>query len=174
MSETNGDNKAAIPELSVEVQLIEARLAKTAMNEIVPYSELSAIAGKDIQSPTNRWIIYRAWNRLLRDKRMVFAAVKGVGAKRLDDSAIATAVPESTVGRIRKAARRGLRKMGTLVYENLKTPEERMACCVNGSILRIITESTKPSVRRAIECQSEGQKNLVMTKALAAMVEAVK
>jgi hypothetical protein len=78
--------KNAIPEISAGARLIHARLAKVPVSEVVTYEELSRVAQTNVL--THRWLLETGRNLARRQEGMLFAPVRGVGLKRLDDIGI--------------------------------------------------------------------------------------
>lgn len=103
----------AIPELSVDTQLLERRMLAANVGDVIPYDELSAVIGRDVQTDA-RGNLTSARNRVLRSSQMVFEPVTNVGLKRLDDHGIVS-LGSSYAGRIRNLARRGRRKLAAVL-----------------------------------------------------------
>ncbi len=66
-----------------ETDLIYQRLSKTSEGDVVTYSELSAMIGRDIT--TCRGYLATARRQVLREHGMVFAPVTGVGVRHCND-----------------------------------------------------------------------------------------
>lgn len=77
--------KRAIPELSIDTQVLERLLSAAAIGDVVSYSALSAAVGRDVQTEA-RGNLRTARQRLHRAQSMVFGVVVNVGVKRLDDA----------------------------------------------------------------------------------------
>jgi hypothetical protein len=107
----------AIPELSVDTQILERLLVGAAVGDVIGYGALSAAIGRDVQNSA-RHLLMSAQRRLQRERQMVFAPVVGVGIKRLDDAGI-VGVGESIMARTGRSARRGIQKLACATYESL-------------------------------------------------------
>lgn len=116
---------------------------------VVSYSELSRIAGEDVQSSTGRHMLYSARQILLRDHRIATDAVVNVGVKVLaDDGAVAVAT--SAIRRVRGVARRGLRTLAA-VRDPGELPEPaRQQHLVTRLVLSVVRRTTDRTVQRRI------------------------
>jgi len=99
----------AIPELSVDTQILEKLLLAAAVGSVIEYGVLSAAIGRNVQTEA-RHIMESARRRVLKSERMVFEPVINIGLKRLDDVGIVSLGP-SYVGRIHNLSRRGAQKL---------------------------------------------------------------
>lgn len=109
----------AIPELSIEARLLTERLKKAEVGEVIPYSELSEVAGRTIQGAA-RSSLYTAMKRCLNSEGYVFGTVRGVGVKRLSDKEI-IGIGDKALPHIRRTAKRAARKMSMVEnYEGLE------------------------------------------------------
>lgn len=112
--------KRAIPELSIDARMLYERITKLRIGEQISYSELSEIIGRDIQSSYS--ILTTARNKAEREDQMVFAPVRNIGIKRLNDIGIISA-GSGYIGKIRRMARRGSRKI-TCVKDFSSLPKD--------------------------------------------------
>ena len=101
-----------IPELSIDSKMLYDRLIKAEVGAVIPYRELTEVISRDVQGPA-RGNMNTARHRALRHNGMVFEAVWKVGLKRLNETEV-VAVGEARLGRIRRVARRGLEKLGSV------------------------------------------------------------
>lgn len=111
-------------EISADVSAVEAFLQPRDPGSMVLYKTLSELIGRNVQA-AGRYALQRAVKRLLDDEGAVWVAVSGQGVKRLTDSEIVALGP-SYSGRIRRAARRGVRKLMAVQDFDKLTPAERM------------------------------------------------
>jgi hypothetical protein len=102
---------------SVETRQIYDMLSAAAVGEIVSYSALSAAIGADVRK-TATPAMHSARRMLIRDARMVFDAVRGVGLQRLTDSEI-TNSGSRYLRRVRSTSRRERRRMEVVNYSGL-------------------------------------------------------
>lgn len=92
------------------------------VDEIIPWSSLRKIDNVEIPG----WMIQRARELLNKEYGMVFATVRGEGLRRLTSSIGVKYVGERSLLGIRKAARRGSRRLGNAVrFSNDITPSAR-------------------------------------------------
>ena len=99
-------NWKPIPGPSIDRRILIERMEKASVGDLLPYSELSALLGRDVREKA-RGSLYSAVRYLRRQNGMVFAAVSNVGMKRLDDTE-KISVAESAMRRIRKTAGRAV------------------------------------------------------------------
>lgn len=104
--------KRAVPELSVDTQVLERTLRASAVGTIVSYEELSKAIGRDVQNGA-RHILHSARRRLLAQDRIVFGVVTDVGLKRLDDHGIVGTAGQR-LRHIRRTATMGAREMSSV------------------------------------------------------------
>jgi hypothetical protein len=74
----------AIPELSLDTQILERQLRALAIGEAISYLALSRLIGRDVQHDA-RGNLVTARRRLLQAERMVFGVITNEGLKRLSD-----------------------------------------------------------------------------------------
>lgn len=115
--------KASIAKLSIDTQTIYDFLAKMEVGQSATYSSLSAIIGRDVQGDA-RSCLDSARRKLLNENRIVIGTVTGIGVKRLDDSAIIGEALRST-GKIKRAARKGLKTLASVRKFDDLSPDER-------------------------------------------------
>ena len=153
VGETNPDDgKKAIPELSIEVQLLVKALEPTEPNGIVTYETLKEAAAMDVQAGHGDGMGYgrltSARRILARDHNMVFAAVSGVGLKLLDSTG-RMGLGINHVHGIRRRAR----KTGAMLAKTDQTTmsnDARIQLNTTASIVGVIHAFAKPRVQKAI------------------------
>lgn len=99
----------AIAELHVDTQVLERRLAELAIDEVVSYTDLSQLIGRDVQNGA-RHILNSARNRLLTIHGRVMGCVVNEGIKRLTDVGI-VGTGEQAMKHIHRTTRRAGRKL---------------------------------------------------------------
>lgn len=144
----NEQKKKAIPELSVDVQVLWRRIQKLAPGEIVPYAELNQLIRGDVQKKM-RPTLYGARRKALRDDNIVTECVINTGVKRLEDSAIST-IHIPTLNRIRKASRLACRKQQCANYDAL-TSEQKTSYNAGQSVLGVLAHVAKPKSVKLVE-----------------------
>ena len=154
----------SIPELSLDAQELHRKLITVSIGEIALYAELSALIRADVTKKA-RGYLNTARYIAQRENRMVFAAVRGVGLKRLDDSGIIRA-GQDYVGRIHRTARRGVKQTVCANYEKLSR-EDQVKSNSTLSMLGTLHEVTKNTVLKRLEVKVlEKQKQLPLAETL--------
>jgi hypothetical protein len=157
----------AIPELSVDTQTIERLLWDVPVGDVIDYTTLSAAIGRDVQHRA-RHILDSAVRRVLRDKQMVFAAVSGLGMKRLDDTGV-LGVGTQAVAEIGRKSKRTVKKLACAKYEAL-TKDGQNQHNVLVSQLGMLAHVTSTSAQKRIAAKvDEAQAKLPVAKMLEAM-----
>ena len=155
----------SIPEISVDAQHLAKRLETVKPGEVVTYSELSALVKRDVQHGA-AGILFTARRIMQREKKAVFAAVRGIGIKRLEDSGIVSQ-GEAAVASINRAARRNGRKLGCADYDKLNAAE-RVKFNTSACLLGTLELATKPSrVKQLSESVESSAKQLPTAEVLA-------
>ena len=108
----------AIPEMSVDTRLLYQRVREMKHEEIVTYTELSALVGRTVTTAA-RHNLHSARNKALRHDRVVTEAVVGVGVKRLADASIVEHTGDAVRRRMRRAAWKGVQKLTSVDFEGL-------------------------------------------------------
>lgn len=153
------------PEMSIDVQAIQERLAKAAPGEVVTYEELSELVGRDVQCDA-RYCLTSACKRLLAE-RVVFASVRMVGVKRLDNEGILS-LPTAAFESMRRKARLTACKLTAVEYAALDR-EQQAQHNTAASVLGIVAHITKPkSMERLRGRVEEAQGALPIGKTLEA------
>lgn len=132
----------AIPEISVDSQVILARLKTMRKGDVVTYDELTKLIQSDIRKKSY-YCLNTARRRLLMDDGMVFESVRGVGIKRMDDEQIIS-IGEQSERKLHKLSRNAMRKLGCANTDNL-TNEQRIDLYAHCSAIGAIALITKPS-----------------------------
>jgi len=92
------------------------------VDETIPYSTLRKIDEVEIPG----WMVQRARAMLNEQYGMIFATVRGEGLRRMDSRAGVKHTGERSLLGIRRAARRGSKRLGNAVrYSNDLTPSDR-------------------------------------------------
>lgn len=136
-----------IQQLSVDVQLIVKRLARCEVGELIKYSELSQLIGRNIQE--KRDILDSARRVTQRDHKKVFGVVMNEGVKRLSDAEIAESW-KPDVASIRRKCGRAARRISVADYEKLSDEQKRKAN-TGLAIVGVISHMSKPKNAEVIE-----------------------
>lgn len=136
---------------TVETRLIYQELAKANIGDVIEYERLSEITSRQLE--TIRPNIQSAMRMALRNHDMVFAAVRGDGIKRLDDSEI-VADGSAAIIRLRRRARRNLERQSKANFDNLSRPEQ-MRLSAEMSINSAVAMMTRESSVKKIEAKAD-------------------
>jgi len=139
--------KRAIPEMSIDAKMLYDRLVKMEIGEEVSYGDLSRIIGRNVQSIAYS-LLKTAREKAEREEQMVFAPVRNIGIKRLNDIGIISA-GSGYIGKIRRLARRGSRKI-TCVKDFSSLPkDEQLKHNVSLSVLGAMEQfGSSATIRR--------------------------
>jgi predicted nucleotidyltransferase len=140
-----------IPGLNIDTQTVQERLANASAGEVVQYSELSALIGRDVQNGA-RGCLSSAMRRLLADG-LVYASVRGEGVKRLSDEEIVGEGP-AVIARVRRAASRAAKKLASVDFAAL-TPASQIKHNTALSFCGVLAHMTKASTVRKLEGRIE-------------------
>ncbi|RJQ28372.1 hypothetical protein C4565_03655 [Candidatus Parcubacteria bacterium] len=147
--------KRTIPTISLEAQLA-AKLLKQKGAEIgavVSYADLTAAIGCDAQTK-GRSAVNTARNKLQAEQGWIFAPIWNEGLKRLSDKEIVD-VGESTIHKIKRAARRGFKKLSQVADFEKLDADTRLRHNVTATLLsfveRAATKKTQGRIESAIE-----------------------
>tara|TARA_R110000796_G_scaffold46566_5_gene112541 strand:- start:7169 stop:7672 length:504 start_codon:yes stop_codon:yes gene_type:complete len=147
---TTPETSRAIPELSVDAQVLEKHLLTLEVDQVATYVDLSALIKRDVQHES-RGVMATAQKRILRNHNRVFACVIGVGIKRLDDSAI-VGIGDSFIRKQRRAAKRTARQLSCADPDKLNA-EDRAKLDARLSFTGAMLLFTKDKPLRALEAQ---------------------
>ncbi len=143
------------------------RLEKVAPDELIPYPKIQEIILKDPQDG-GRYMVDSARRKLI-PKGFVFSAVVGVGLKRLRASAIATDVSRDGLQRVRRAARREVRKLETISKPEFDalTSEEKNSYLTGMTMQGLIAaQLDQKRVRKVEQIVASSQKTLQLDETL--------
>jgi len=171
MTETAPETKPkAIPELSIESQLLVDRLVTVDAGDVISYEKLAEAIGQPVRSGTGRNRLQTARRILQRDHGVVFEAVIGVGLKRMD-AAGCVRVGSAYRQRIRRAAKRGLSKL--LCADPAKlTNEQKTEYHATASHLGVLHHLTgRAATKQLAAAVEKTDQRLPVAKTLAAFQE---
>lgn len=160
-------NNKIIQSLSLDSKMIYERLKKTEIGDIIPYSELSTLIGRNAQNG-GRGSIQTARRKSLREDYMVFGVIHNVGLKRLSDLEI-VATGEDTVTKIRRASARGFRII-TAIRDFDKLPnDKKILHNTYASVLGALSMATTAARMKKLEGRvAEAKASLSLTGTLEA------
>lgn len=111
-----------IHEISVDARMVYERLLTTSVGEVVTYDELTKLIGRNTQN-SGRPVIATARRKAMNEHRMVFAAVRNIGFKRLNDGEIVETA-QHDVDKIRRTSRRAGRRLTTVDFDALSNDKK--------------------------------------------------
>lgn len=129
MAETiyeEGKNPArrAIPEMSADARFLLQHLATQPEGAFVPYADLNALIGRDVQRGA-RSVLKTAVHAALTQHEQVWVTVMAQGIKRLTNNEIARVIGTQTTMRVYKMGARAKRKISAARYGDLSAEEQR-------------------------------------------------
>lgn len=110
-----------IPQLSVDARMVFEKMIAVSVGETITYAEMTKIVGRDTQNGA-RGVIATARRKAMNEHRMVFAPIRNVGFKRLNDTEIVDTA-EHDMNRVRHAARRAGKRITMVDFDRL--PNDR-------------------------------------------------
>lgn len=163
--------RQTIAELSIDTRLIIERLDKAAIGDVVSYSELSGIIGRDISTAYH--LTRTARKKLLASKKY-FEPVPGVGFKRCNDSE-KVASGGTYITKSRRACKRGATITTSVDNYDTMSKDDQIRHNSQLSLMLTIRAMSTPSKLKAIESRVEdAQQSLTMKKTLDAIASSKK
>ena len=138
------------PSNSADVTAIKAVLESLPHGGVASYGDLSAALGRDIRPA--RWLLLRARRELEKDTGALFAAVRGVGLKRLSPSD-APQVGADATARIRRHASRAHSRLS--LASNDMPDDARMRVAAYRSLFGTIAAISREKAVDAIATQGD-------------------
>jgi hypothetical protein len=124
-------------ERSPMTQALIERLGGMHPGDFVSYGELSELSHCDVQDDQGRGFLGTAREALERERRMVFDVVVNQGLKRVDEAGT-IAMSDARLSRIDRAAKRGVRQLGTVSNTEKLTMAQRVSLSANRARLGIV------------------------------------
>lgn len=149
----------SIPEISIESNLLYQKLIKMEVNEVIVYSTLSQIAGRNIQT-VSRGSLYKAIEKAGKENKMAFHTIRGIGIKRADDIGIIDASGTPALNKIRRISARAVKKL-SLINDFKSLPQEKQseALAYNSIHQMIKHETFQRNILKVInKCQETCEK----------------
>lgn len=148
---------------NVETRLLIQEFQKVKVGEVITYERISEVAGKEVTKL--RGSIMTAIRRCLRDKDMVFACVRNVGYKRLNDDEIVDKGSSDSAA-LRRKALKTLEEQTKVDFEQLSR-QKQMQASAQTSIMGTIAMMTKTkSIEKIASNIEAGTKELPTTQTL--------
>ena len=133
--ETTPNEKNPQFKLSVDTQTLMGILEKAQIGDIIPYHTLTETIRRDV-TLEGRGAMDSARRILMRDKQIVFDAIRGVGLKRLSDQEITETSPRF-INQARRKAAKGLKTLACANYAQL-SQEQKTQHNVGAAILGVM------------------------------------
>lgn len=152
-------------EINVDSRILLARLKRTTPGEIITYSELSGLVGRDVQRQ-HRHILDSA-RKWARKDRVIFGVVTGEGLQRLDDTGKVKA-GIGAMARIRRASRRAAQTLTAVEQFDDLPNEMKIEHNMALSVFGIIQQATSSGMQKKIAAKVDGVEGgmLAMKKSL--------
>jgi hypothetical protein len=141
-------------EMSSSTRLLRQRLAQTKVGDVVSYAELSRVISEPVDGSTSS--LQTSLRSLLRNERMVFGSIRGVGVKRLADSEI-VAASSSDIDGIRRKARKSVMKITAVQNFTGLSPKDQMAHTSRLSIFAVVASMASDQGVKKIEAAVGGR-----------------
>ena len=145
--------KRTVPQISLDSQALYDRLKKAAIGEFIPYAALSGLIDRDVTGKA-RGCLTTAMRAVLSRDRMVFSCIRSEGVKRLADAEIVGIGPV-VVKKLRKAAKRGIRKLSCVQNFDSLTPEQKTKHNSHVSVLGALHQACQETSIKKVEQKVE-------------------
>lgn len=122
---TETDPRPHVGQLSVDSIMLSKRLATAQFGDVINYSELSKLIGRDVQNDA-RGCLVTAMKIVRRDNQIVFGTVRNVGIRRLNDDEIVD-TPKAAFRRIRNISTKAGRVLACADTSKLPPEKQRAA-----------------------------------------------
>lgn len=136
-------------QMSSDARLILAHIRKKSVGEVATYDELSNVISSTVNGATGS--LRTAMRRMLKDDDIVFAVVRGVGIKRLNDGEIVDE-SQSYSNAIRRKAKNSFERVSKVDFQKLTTQQQARASA-QMSIMATLAHMTKQSTVSKIEAR---------------------
>lgn len=143
--------------LGVDASTLAKCLESCDIGTIIPYSELNKLIGGDVQLK-NHGALTTARKLLLREHRIVFGVIHGVGLKRLNPSEVVEQ-ESTTIGKIKRASRRSMTRLAAADYDSL-TADEQAKHRIVSSTLGAVALCTGTKAQHRLEQQARSSAEL--------------
>lgn len=153
-----------IPALSVDARMVFERLVTVSVGETVTYDELTKLIGRDTQNG-GRPVVASARRKAMNEQRMVFAPIKNVGFKRLNDIEIVDTA-EADLSKVRRAARRAGKRIAMVDFDRLPNDRKIRHNTYMSMFGALHSMTTQASVKALEKKVNESQAALPLAKTL--------
>lgn len=139
--------------MSADTRILRDELARVPIGNTIEHAALSKLIGKPIDGGTA--CLRSAVNSLLRHEGMVFAAIRSVGLKRLNDSEIIQHADQDA-DKIRRGARRSVMRLTSIKDYDGLTAKEKLAHTSRLSIFTAVASFTTDKSLKKLEAAADG------------------
>lgn len=161
------EQKKTIREVTVESRLLYQRLQKMEVGELITYSELSNIIGRDVQD-NGRGSLNTARRMCEREDQKTFGVITNEGLKCLNGSEVISTA-EYTAGHIKRTSRRALKRLNCVGDMNQLSNDEIIKMNTYASLMGAFVVMGKESnVKKLSSAVEKTQDQLPYTKTLEA------
>lgn len=140
-------------EINVDARVILARLKAAKVGDVITYSELSELVGRDVQKASRH--ILEAARRWAKKDRVIFGVITGQGLKRLDDAG-KVRVGSGMMDKIRRTSRRAAQTLAAVESFDSLPNEMKIQHNMALSVFGIIQQATSRKVQDRIAEKVEG------------------
>lgn len=139
---------------SVDTETLENFLRDKPAGEIIPYSTLNELIGRDVRGK-GAACLASARRRLWRES-VFYATVQGNGIQRVEDSDAIGEVESGHRDRMTRLARRGLAKLCAVRYERLSDDDKaRQNTLATVFALTVAADNKRPLIEQKVKSQGE-------------------
>lgn len=158
---------APIFEMSADARFLYQELRAAKVGDVVSYEMLTNAIGKSVVGGMSA--LRTAIKSALRDDGTVFACIKKVGVKRLNDSDIVSLGESETAG-TRRRVKRTVRKLTSIGDFSALTPATQLRHTALVSINAMIADTTRePSIKKVADASQGRASELPIRETLKAM-----
>jgi len=163
---TNGKNKRVVGTASAESILIEKRLMKLQIGDVLNYSEINELVpGADVQTDQRGWLMTA--ERRCESQGVFIRCVPKIGVQRVSDND-ESRLWINVTDKCRRATRKGRRRLAKVNYDTLK-PEEKLSYHMGLTVMGAAEVFMKPKNQTAIaDTVERTQKALSFDETIAA------
>lgn len=157
--------KRTIPTISVDAQLLYARLKEVGVGETIPYSDLDAVVSRDVRNGATG-VLQTARRRCLMLDAIVFGTIRMVGLKRLADIEIVD-TGQGQLDSIRRRSRRAFKTLTCVANFDTLPAESKVRHNTFASMFNVLSNITKPGQVKKLEADiAKAQQQLPLAKTL--------
>ena len=152
-------------EVSANTSLLTERLAQLEPGEMISYTDLNKIIGRDVQKEA-RHHLTSAMHRVLRLNQIYICAIRNQGVKRVTPEQNAAITPTQVRLKLNRGARRGRKNLDCITDAEYKllSNDQKVSLGAGRALMGMIMNASSPSKAKALtNMVSDGDKRLQMT-----------